>query len=176
MNIEYPLINGMEIRPKDDWRGWHKVVPAFFFLWGLINKLRKFDFYTNYYTTVENCLYVPVLSYQSFLSNPSLSIIRHEAVHMMDDRRNPLWYKLSYVLSKKWRAHWEKRAYVQNMIVEKDRYGHVTVHIKSFIKKKFTRGSIYKIDMDPYKAEAMISEMARKVNSGEWSGTYPDVK
>lgn len=177
MKTKYPLINGMEIRPKGDkWRGWHKLVPAFFFLWGLINNCRKADFYNNYYTTVGNCMYVPTISYEGFLANPSASILRHEHVHYQDSLKSPIWYYLSYILSKKWRAHWEKRGYVQNMIVEKERHGHVTVHIKNFVKKKFTAGSIYKIDMDPYKAEAMINEMAAKVNSGEWSGTYPDVK
>jgi hypothetical protein len=176
MSTNYPLIEGMEIRPKDDWRGWHKIVPAFFFLWGLINESRHRDFYSNYYTTLGNCIYVPVLSFDGFVKNPPISTIRHERVHYLDDMAHPIFYKLSYVFSKKWRAHWEKRGYVQNMIVEKERHGYVTAHMKNHVKKKFMRGSIYLINMDPYKADRMINEMAANVDSGKWSGTYPDVR
>lgn len=176
MSTKYPLIDGMEIRPKDDWKGWHKIVPAFFFLWGLINELRHRDFYSNYYTTVGYCIYVPVFKYEDFIKKPPQSIIRHEYVHWMDNDNHPIFFKLSYVFSKKWRAHWEKRAFVQNMILDKERYGHVTNHIKQYIKKKFVKGSIYLIDMDPYEADRMINEMAANVDSGKWSGIYPDVK
>lgn len=177
MKQEYCHAGLLELRPKtpDAWRGWHKIVPAFFFLVGIFNASVKKNFYTNYYTTLGNVLYVPAWRYEDFCRNPSESTIRHETVHYLDSQRHGAWYYISYLFAT-YRAHWEKRAYVQNMIVDKNMNDQVSQHMKHFVKKQFLPGSIYWINMDPYKAQAMVDEMASKVDSGEWSGTYPDVK
>lgn len=177
MQQKYTHVDVFELRPKipGAWRGWHRIVPAFFFLVGIFNARFKTDFYSNYYTTLGNVMYIPAWKYDDFCRHPTESVIRHEAVHYMDSQKYGIKYYVSYLFAKG-RTHWEKRAYVQNMIIDKNINGYVSAHIKGFVKAKFLPGSIYWINMDPYKAQAMIDEMAEKVNSGEWSGNYPDVK
>lgn len=118
---------GVVLVQKGDWRvWWHWFVPAFFWCWGLVNKDTKNLFYTNFWTALANYFYVP--DREKVVANLSLyiPIIFHELMHVDDNANQPLWYKLSYICSKRWRAHWEYRAIAQEfcaIIAGGDRIG-----------------------------------------------------
>lgn len=172
----YPVILGLECRPKGEWRGWHRVVPAFFFLWGLANKKAKSDFYNRYYTTLSNVLYIPADFYYDFLKEPNQALLRHESVHAMDDKNNPLWYKLSYLLSKSWRAYWETRGYAQDMMFDMERFGHVPLWTRVRIVSQFSPGSIYKMGMTLEESRKLVDDLAEAIENKEFTGNYPDIK
>jgi hypothetical protein len=81
---------------------------------GLVNKA----FFTRYATVIGSSVYLP----KTGSKNPAsiYNLLRHERVHMRDDAKWGLLYKLSYLLALPagwtFRAHWEWRAYQQTLI------------------------------------------------------------
>jgi hypothetical protein len=172
---KYPVLLGLECRPKGDWRGWHVVVPAFFFLWGLVNKKAKSDFYERYFTTLSDVLYIPKHKYEDFLDRPDQALLRHEAVHLMDNNEHPIWFKLSYIFSAKHRLHWEVRGYAQDMIYDMERFEYVPLYTRLRITNQFSPGSIYRLGLTLHQARELVDTLAKKIENKEFVGNYPDI-
>lgn len=162
------------IAEKGDWqKWWHYAVPIFFFFVGLFNKKMKMDFYEIFYTCFDDTLYVPSLPY--FMENMENmeSLIRHEMVHVFDDRRNPFLFKFRYLTSKKWRAYYEYRGYVQNMIVEFEKTGAISVNLMSSMVRTFKSSMYFWMDKNP---EYAVYVLSRYVEDGTLKGKYPDAE
>ena len=133
----------VEFRKKgeDPWRGWHKIVPIFFFIVGIFSRSSKRQFY-RMWTVLNNIIYCP--DPERVLSNLNhyTGIIRHEMVHIMDDMAHPVKFKLGYVLSRKRRAFYEYRGYTQDMIFEFQRTGEVSDRTIERLARLF-RGPAY---------------------------------
>ncbi len=165
---------GLEIRPKNKWKkNWHQIVRLFFFLVSLIRRDNKYA--TQYVTCVGDTIYVPVQSYESYVNTPEKheATLRHEAVHRRDYLSQPIFYSLSYIFSKKWRAYWERRAYTQNMIVEFEKTGDISTKTVSWIIKTFEGPDYLWMDREAF---IKIIKIKEGIISGHYEGAYPDVR
>lgn len=128
-----------------------------------------------YVTCVGDTIYVPVDSYESYKHTPYRheAVLRHEAVHRRDYLNGPLFYMSSYVLSRKWRAYWERRAYAQNMIVEFEKTGTISQETIARIIKRFEGPDYLWMDREAF---IKIIQIKEAIASGEYKGVYPDVR
>lgn len=56
------------------------------------------DFMTRYTTTLGSTVYFPSKSYYESQPKSGFTVLAHEMVHMLDNKRHPLWFRLSYAL------------------------------------------------------------------------------
>lgn len=107
----------VEIVRKGDWQvWWHYIVPIFWFFAGIFYPNKKERFMTHAVVNLGRYIYFPDPEVVKTAPQLFEGTLRHELMHVYDNRRRPIWYKVSYVCSKKWRAYWEMRGYTQNMI------------------------------------------------------------
>ena len=113
-------------------------------------------------------------------TNPKYyEVVRHEFVHMVDYKNNPVWFILTYILLPlptlfSGRAYWEMRAFTQNMIVEYERKGGIKDRKLEWITKYFTSGTYFW--MFPFKClvKKKLKDIRKKIESGEIQGLYID--
>jgi hypothetical protein len=83
-----------------------KVVPKFKLAYKDESKLMKLlgffavlfnpDFMTRYTTTLNTTVYFPSKSYYEAQPKSSLTVLAHEMVHMLDNKKYPIWYQFTY--------------------------------------------------------------------------------
>lgn len=112
----------------------------------LIGRLvRPFNaaYLTRYTTVMFGRVYFPSRAWRADAGPGAIySILRHEAVHLLDARRFPLIFHLSYLLllpaGLTARAWWEWRGYVETMRVEVAINGGVDDRMIDWIAERFT--------------------------------------
>lgn len=135
--------------------------------------------YMTLYTTVMfGKVYFPSRAHvDEWGAHRTYMILRHEFVHLMDAKRFPLLFELSYLLLLPTvftlRAWWEYRGYVQNLIVEYESTGAISPTTIEFIIARFV-GPDYGW-MFPF-ARLLQRSFARTceaIERGELRGPYP---
>lgn len=102
------------------------------------------DFMESYVTVMFGKVYMP----KRFIgSETGYRILRHERIHLLDAKKWPILFELSYLLFPlpfiiTMRAYWEFRAYCESLTVEAETRGYVSIATIDFIVKQFT-GSYY---------------------------------
>ncbi|HAA53713.1 MAG TPA: hypothetical protein DCE42_03110 [Myxococcales bacterium] len=103
--------------------------------------------------------------------------LRHEFVHLMDAKRFPLWFEISYLLFfpavLTMRAYWEYRGYVQNLLVEYERTNAISEETITWIVECFVRseyGWMY-----PFRQHLtnILQRTKQRILKGELRGPYP---
>lgn len=160
---------GASVQQKGNWIvWWHRVVQLFFFIVGIFNPKMKKSFYEDYVTTIGYVIYMPDL--ESYKDNPSnyQAVILHELDHAMEYKRRGLDFFLKYILSAKWRAYFEYKAYCHQFIHFYNQYNRVSPQIIANVARHFQKGSIYLLD-EPGCVEILTS-LARAVEDGRIYG------
>lgn len=130
-------IPGFSVRFKD--QCWHQRALGVL-LWPLNRR-----YVDGYVTVLGRTAWWP--SQARFQAQPERSVgtLLHERVHLWDWRDNPLWFPLSYLFwgPAVWtqRAHWERRGYVIDLVLQQRR-GTPAEWQKSWMKEVFC-GSNY---------------------------------
>jgi len=108
------------------------------------------------------------------------TILRHEYVHMIDQKRWSIWFFLTYILLPlplliSGRSYWELRGYAQNIIVRHE-YGLETTDAHLSNIARFFIGSMY-FFMFPFRSVVMkrLERLREDVVSGKVRGYLPAV-
>lgn len=166
---QYMADCGVSVQQKGNWVvGWHRVVQLFFFVVGIFNPKMKKSFYEDYVTTIGYVIYMPDLERYKEKPSDYQAVILHELDHAMEYKRRGLDFFLKYILSTRWRAYFEYKAYCHQFIHFYNQYGSVGTHVIDSIGRHFQKGSIYMLYEPNY--EAYLLELARAVEAGEISG------
>src|SRR5690625_914537 len=108
---------GVVIARKWDWQVWlHYIVPVFWAIAGLLFPREKKNFEERAIINLGKHIYFNDPDHVNANLPRYRPTFVHELVHIKDNKRRPLFYKITYVLSKKWRCYWEFRAYSQEMV------------------------------------------------------------
>lgn len=105
------------------------------------------------------------------------STLRHEFVHLMDAKRFPLWFELSYLfllpIGLTFRAYWEWRGYTQTLLVEYEQTGSISPNTKTYILNRFV-GADYGW-MFPFRKplERWMEHTCQHIQDGIITGPYP---
>lgn len=158
----------------------------FVFMWASLIGFFSKDFKTKWETQISNALAPKYIIFPSRKTHSDLqdygtySVFRHELVHLIDARKWGFWFNLTYVLLPlpillAGRAHWEYRAFVQNLVVWYETFGRLPESRLTWIASHYS-GSLY-FYMWPWKKDVMRRWEAtrQKILSGEIKGHYPDV-
>lgn len=153
--------HNVEVRSKGkfrNWRGWHKIVPVFFFFVGIFNRRMKRDFYGRFWNVLSNVIYLPDKRLKAYQENPGAfeKIIRHELIHVVDDAKSPVLFKLKYVISKDFRAYSEFRGYTQDMMYEFEKTGYISVETIYSIARIFASDMYFRMHLS---AEPILQEI-----------------
>lgn len=161
---------GFEIRFKDQSRfqrfiGW---------------LLKPFNprYMSGYITTMFGKVYFPSQEFfDSRLPSSNYRVLRHEFIHLMDAKRFPFWFELSYLFLLPavftMRSYWELRGYTQDLLCTYEEFETIPDASLDWITAQFT-GPWY-LWMWPFKKkvrEALV-EIKEKILRGEIKGPYP---
>lgn len=149
------------------------------------NELSNFD--RVFFTRVSNGIGGKYIIFPSRETHGNLrdyhvySILRHEYVHLLDQKRRPFIFNLTYVLLPlpfilSGRAHWELRGYAQNMIVRHEEFGRIPDQMIESISRQFWK-PLY-VWMFPFKKKvrSKITRLKDLIEKGEIEGFNPDIK
>jgi len=173
-------VPSLEIREKGNWRRWwHKAIPVFMTLVGLVAPKFEDWFYENTVTTLGDTIYLPLGhddGVKYFSKNfQRYGLLRHEAVHLRDWFANPVWFPFSYtlVLPAVWttRFKWELRGYAQNMIVEMEETGFVQYATVNWICDNLGTSAYLWAHTSPRR---IIESIRDQILDKKISGEYPD--
>lgn len=152
-------VPGFEVRYKnkkynDD--PWRRYIIDFF------GKLILGDKFLNRFaTTIYPYVYLP----DRWDENTLYKVLRHEYVHLLDEKKYGWLYRLSYVLALPsvftMRSYWELRAYRETLRVYKEQYGYIPSYAIDFITSQFT-GPNY-LWMDPVFGEKRVMKAANSI-------------
>ena len=97
---------------------------------------------TEYTTVMFGRIYLPSRGFLDEMSRESLyGLLRHEAVHLRDARRFPVFFQLSYLLlppvGPGFRAYWEWRGYRETLRAEYEVWGEVPDALLDRIADRF---------------------------------------
>jgi hypothetical protein len=97
---------------------------------------------TGYTTVMFGAVYFPSRAWRRDVGPGSIyRTLRHEAVHLRDARRFPLFFQLSYLFllpaGLTFRALWEWRAYAESLRVEAELTGTITDEMLDFLEARF---------------------------------------
>lgn len=154
---------GIELRSKKDFRYRHFYVPLFMWVVGLFKPELKKSFYEDFWTTIGNSAYYPVYIKNKSVALKHRTTILHERQHVFDCREHPILFRVSYVLSKRWRAYWERRGYTHNLLSEYNRRGSISEGTKKWLVDLFKGPMYFYMDPDP---EPKIKYMCDSIESG----------
>ena len=178
-------ISDLEIYYKDE------KIPVFwirflFFFVGIVGFFNR-GFKKRWESSISNGLGGRYLIFPSRKTHSDLrdyrvyKIFRHELVHLIDQRKRPIWFNLTYALLPlpillSGRSHWEFRGYAQNLIVRFEEFGYIDDSYLEWIADQFT-GSLY-LWMYPFRGSLMkkLRRLREAIVSGDVSGKYPDLK
>jgi hypothetical protein len=177
VDTEFPDV---KILFKED-NDWHKASVHCFFVWlfvsvvGIFWKKFKTDFNTRYSNALAGKILIfPDRSYADW-SDPSVyTVVRHELVHLRDQRKYPVWFGLSYVLLLPtvltFRAYWELRAFKATMLAQFEISGTIPERTITFILNQFT-GPMY-FWMWPFRENMnkKLQDIKLRILSGEIKG------
>lgn len=104
-------------------------------------------------------------------------ILRHEFVHLIDAKRFPLYFELSYLLCLPcfftMRAYWEFRGYTQDMLVEYEETGDVSTQTLDFIEARFVSAEYGWMLWPRSLVRRHLYTLRTRVLAGELRGPYP---
>lgn len=133
---------------------------------------------TEYTTVMFGTIYFPSREIvQSWGHEQVYGILRHEFVHLMDARRFPVWFELSYLLLLPFgltmRAFWEWRGYTQTLLVEYECCGTISEHTQNKIIDRFV-GADYGW-MFPFRRilTRWLQHLCQRIEREEIIGPYP---
>lgn len=135
--------------------------------------------YLDTYTTVMfGRIYLPPRAVvASWSPERYYAVLRHELVHLLDARRFPLLFELSYVgllpavLTA--RAFWEFRGYTQDMIVEHERTGTISNDTIERLAARFTGPDYGWMLPFPALVRRLLRRRRDAILSGAVRGAYP---
>ena len=159
---------GVTIVEKGEWQSWHHyIIPIFMWVVGFFNPSFKSWFYNSAVNVFGSTIYMPDL--ERFEENPGSfeRVIRHELVHIMDWKERPVWFPISYVISRKMRAFWEYRGYTQNIIHRYETAGYVSSAYLRTIARNFEGSNYFWMDRDPM---PVLNAIREKVEDEEITG------
>ena len=98
---------------------------------------------TNYTTVMFGKVWFPSRTWRARVGPRAIyETLRHEAVHLRDMRRFPIFFQLTYVLllpaGITFRALWEWRAYAESLRVQAELDGRIDDESLDFIAERFT--------------------------------------
>lgn len=176
------------VAAKGDWKVWWHAAVGYIFLaisalsrglsklLGLVGKGpvtdRGAEWFENFHTVLGDVVYMPKKSYEVFLAHPIRyeGTLRHERQHVLDRRQRPVFFTLSYLLSREWRGYWEYRGYTHNLVITKEKYSRVFPEIFENILKNFGK-SIYYIN-DKHRLHRLTG-LLNAVENGKFEGVGP---
>lgn len=158
---------------------WLKLVA--FFIW-FVGLFSSFDEKWN--NTIGNAMFGKYLllpgaeRYRDFTNLRTYLLLRHEYTHILDQRKQPIWFNLTYVLLPlplffSGRAHWEYRAFSQNLITYYEEVGHIPDQIVTHLKGQFTSSFYLWMWMRKSTVDRKLDELVEKVRNEEISGYDP---
>jgi len=104
-------------------------------------------------------------------------ILRHEFVHLMDAKRFPILFELSYIFLLPafvtMRAYWEWRGYTQNLIVEFEETGDISDETCEFIIQRFVNSDYGWMFPFPNWLRKRFARLRQKIIAGKIKGPYP---
>lgn len=165
--------------PMPTW--WLRALDIFIKIVGIFNK----DFYEQWHTHIGNgiggrwILLPGTPEYRDFSNYHVYSMLRHEYVHLRDQRARPLWFYLTYLILPlplffTGRAHWEYRGYAQDVITEYEIFGKITRETREWVINQFTSSLYLWMWSDPNKVEERVDSLIEGVKEGRYAGFYPD--
>lgn len=176
-------VPGYQIVYKDEemptW--WLKVL-----IWFFDSFIRVFsdDFADNWMNNFANGLwsYLLLPSREGYSNHRKVSVyglIRHEAVHMRDMMKHPVWFPFSYLFVLPtlftMRAFWEYRGYTQQMLVEYELTGDVSDSTIDWLEGTFSGSTYLWMDAVGDRARKRLESIRERILSGETEGFYPEV-
>jgi len=108
------------------------------------------------------------------------TVYRHELVHLQDVRKYGIWFLLTYAILPlpvllAGRAHWEYRAYAQNMLVRYEEFGEIPDSTLDWIGEHYW-GTLY-FWMWPFKkyVRKKLERLRQDIYDGKVQGYHPEV-
>lgn len=83
------LVPNFEVRFKDESK-WQKVL-------GVLAWVFNREYMTRYTTTFYPLVWFPSKAFYEERPSPSLRILAHELVHLLDTKKHPVWMRVSYI-------------------------------------------------------------------------------
>lgn len=115
----------------------------------LVAVLGNRRFMDGFTTTIGYTVYMPSAVMRE--AAVGVAVLRHEAVHLEQFRRHPLWFPLSYLLVAPagWtmRARWEMQAYMETMRAELEETGSIADSTIDHIARRFTGPDYFFMDV-----------------------------
>ncbi|TNE48878.1 MAG: hypothetical protein EP343_13395 [Deltaproteobacteria bacterium] len=133
---------------------------------------------TEYTTVMFGKIYFPSREeIESWGPAQVYAILRHEFVHLMDAKRFPVWFELSYLLlfpaGLTLRAYWEWRGYTQTLLVEHELYGTISDDIQEHILRRFVNSEYGWMFPFPNWLRRKMRKLCQSIEAGEVTGPYP---
>jgi|AntRauTorckE6833_2_1112554.scaffolds.fasta_scaffold00008_110 hypothetical protein len=164
--------------------GWHKTNFSTFVAWlfvgfvGFFVASFKKKFNERYSNGLQgNTLVLPSRStYGDWTDANVYKIVRHEVMHLLDQRKHPIWFPLSFIcvlpVIFTMRAYWELRGYTATMVAHYELNGNIPEWMISFIAKKFTGGMYFWMFPFPSKIRSILEKTRDKIYKGDIEGFY----
>lgn len=159
---EYKQHEVQFVNKSKKWKGWHRLVPLFFYIVGMFKPELMRSFFNDYLNVLGKTVYLPHHLYMDYAVDPSKffieyeGVLRHELQHIKDWKKEGIKFPIGYIAKKELRAYYEYRANVQNMIVRYLNYGTLDESYVVRIENIFKSEMYFKMDLDPkYKIKAI---------------------
>lgn len=136
-------------------------------------------YYMTHYTTVMfGKIYFPSREeLEAWGPTQVYSTLRHEFVHLMDAKRFPIWFELSYLLlfpaGLTLRAYWEWRGYTQTLLVEHELYGTISDDIQEHILRRFVNSEYGWMFPFPRWLRKKLRSLCHDIETNAVQGPYP---
>lgn len=105
------------------------------------------------------------------------STLRHEFVHLMDSKRFPIWFELSYLLLfptiLTMRAYWEWRGYTQTLLVEYEQTGTISSQLVEHIIDRYVSGDYGWMFPFRKRLQRRMKKTCQQIYDGVIQGPYP---
>lgn len=175
---------GTSIVFKDE-EGWYKTCFSTYVAWLFVSIVGFFSptFKVTFMARISNGLQGKVLVFPtrerySDWSIPSVfEIVCHEVVHLLDQRRFPIWFPLSYTtilpVGLSMRAYWELRGYTASMLAHFRVYGEIPDSMVEFVANQFTNSLYFWMFPFPSKIREILEGKRAAILSGDISGFAP---
>jgi hypothetical protein len=158
-----------------------KFVMAFINFVGLFSKSFKTKWYNNFASAFSNTIMMPSRKTHGDFSNiRNFILLRHEYVHVLDMKKYPIIFPLTYLLLPlpllfSGRAYWELRGYAQNIIVRAKYEGVIPDSNLENITNFFC-GGMY-LYMFPFRktVRKRLERLRDDVYQGKVFGENPDI-
>ena len=160
---------------------WLKIVAFFIWFVGLFSSFDK-----QWNNSIGNAMLGKYIllpgtkRHRDFTNLRTYTLLRHEYTHILDQRRRPFWFNLTYVLLPlpflfSGRAHWEYRAFSQEMLAYYENTGRVHGSLVEGIKDQFTSSLYLWMWIRSSTVDRKVDELVEMVENEEISGYAPDI-